>query len=222
MTDPGRQQAQRAPEATPVDYHTVIEAANAGHHDDCDCDHGRPCTCAVHVAEAACRLLGAREVDGYWEVPRPPSLRTSEALPYMHPNRPALVIPVPREHVGWRCSRALCTWNDPQATGLTRSGPCPECGATEICRLEQRTEPPVVPPHPDGAGLAAQIMSRPEDGRSHLWQEQRGESPRQEDAGPSADYRAGWDDAIEAVHKVLGERFTRRAPLSESTAKERA
>lgn len=42
----------------------------------------------------------------------------------------------PFEHVGWRCSRALCTWSDPTATGLSRSGPCPECGATEIVRIE--------------------------------------------------------------------------------------
>lgn len=42
----------------------------------------------------------------------------------------------PEEHVGWRCSRALCTWSDPMATGLRRAGPCPECGCTEIVRLD--------------------------------------------------------------------------------------
>lgn len=32
----------------------------------------------------------------------------------------------------WKCSRALCEWIG-QSETLTRSGPCPECGATEIC-----------------------------------------------------------------------------------------
>lgn len=51
--------------------------------------------------------------------------------------------PPPWEHVGWHCSRALCDWNDSKATGLTRSGPCPKCGATEIVRNE------ACPKHPD-------------------------------------------------------------------------
>lgn len=37
----------------------IEETANGGHHEDCDVDRQR-CTCAVHVAEAALRLLGQR------------------------------------------------------------------------------------------------------------------------------------------------------------------
>jgi hypothetical protein len=41
--------------------------------------------------------------------------------------------------------------------------------------------------------------------------------PDRERPANGDDYQRGWDDAIEAVHKVLGERFTRRATVSEST-----
>ncbi len=36
--------------------------------------------------------------------------------------------------IGWHCSRALCDWKDESAVQLTKDGPCPKCGTTEIIR----------------------------------------------------------------------------------------
>lgn len=56
-------------DAHPGDLDVLLEAANGGHHEDCRVDDQR-CDCAVHVAEAGLRLLGASRDDaGYWVSP---------------------------------------------------------------------------------------------------------------------------------------------------------
>lgn len=55
----GRGSCSDKPLPHPGDLGLLEETANGGHHPDCDCDRQR-CTCAVHVAEAALRLLGTR------------------------------------------------------------------------------------------------------------------------------------------------------------------